>query len=518
MKKKQELSISLSELLYLCFVCIMLFVKGIGLYDGQLLYKLFFAGSIGLLFVKMLITKHSIKEWIVIVLIGLLTIIVYLNSREKGVLICSLTVLSMKDVSVEKVMKTGLWTWGVTMGGNVLYHLLNLSASGYKVHEKLGLGHIFRWDLGFSHPNVLHISYLVLCGFVVYNLDKKYNWKYALLLMIGNLFVFIYSVSYTGIMVVTLYLGLAWYMNTREKMSKCEYILLELIFPVCLLLSLLSPILLPENVFNIVNKIFSNRLVLAKYYLISDNLKFFGNNLGKITTHILTMDNAYVFSLIIYGILFFIVLVSGYFMLIRLCVKTGKNKELAVIVCFLIGGITEPFLFNTSFKNITLFFLGVALFSKKDMARVKEVGLIPKLNKDIVLNCTNVYVIVKNIAKSFKENKKRILLFAVSMGIIASIWFGANREMPEGYIVPRIYVDIESDETWYITSKEASEYKELQILDYKDGETKMQILKGNIVMVEYFRGIISVFCVTVVLSGVITAVGLSSKYFKKNRD
>lgn len=145
----------------------------------------------------MCVTGHTVKEWGIIGILGLLAVLVYLDSKEKGILILALTILSMKGVAKDRVFRVGMWVWGITMSGNVLYHLLNLDSSGYKVHEKLGLGHIFRWDLGFSHPNVLRISYLMLCGFIIYNLDRKYDWKHVIGLMLGNLFIFLYSVSYT---------------------------------------------------------------------------------------------------------------------------------------------------------------------------------------------------------------------------------------------------------------------------------------------------------------------------------
>ena len=153
---------------------------------------------------KMCVTKHTLKEWVLMVLSCLLVTVLYLNCKEKGIVICTLVVLAMKEVSLDRAFKVGMWTWRITMFDNIIYHLINLDASGYKVHEKLGLGHVFRWDLGFLHPNVLHISCLVLVAFIVYNLGEKYNWKYMLLLRVGNLFIFLYFVSYTGILVTTL--------------------------------------------------------------------------------------------------------------------------------------------------------------------------------------------------------------------------------------------------------------------------------------------------------------------------
>lgn len=516
MQEKTRIKISISELLYLCFFALMLVTKGIGLYDGQTLYKAFLLISLGLLCLKMCLTSHNIKEWVIVILVSTLMLLVYLKCKEKGILICTLTILGMKGVSVERVFKVGLWTWGITMWCNIIFHLINLEASGYKVHEKLGLGHVFRWDLGFSHPNVLHVSYLVFCGFLVYNLKEKYRWKWCLGLMIGNLLIFLYSISYTGIIVVTFYLALSWYVNVRKEISRVEYGLLGIIFPAAVVISLLSPILLPDKIFHILNKIFSNRLVLAEYYLIPENIKLFGNNLENITTHILTMDNAYVFSLVIYGIAFFSLIVFSYVLLIYNCIKRKRKRELALIVCIAIAGITEPFLFNTSFKNITLIFLGVMLFHEKSSIGGKtEWALIPKKNMILELDLAKWELLKCKAIEVLKDNKKRIIYTSIIFGFMITLLVAVCKKMPEAYIVPRIHVDIESDETWYIQDVENSDYSNMVILDYKDAETKMQILEGNIITMEHIRACVAAFVVTSLMTGMMQYAVIWIKNYSK---
>ena len=41
------------------------------------------------------------------------------------------------------------------------------------VHNKMGLGYVIRNSLGYTHPNVLHISYVILIAFWFYVLDLK---------------------------------------------------------------------------------------------------------------------------------------------------------------------------------------------------------------------------------------------------------------------------------------------------------------------------------------------------------
>lgn len=519
MLEQKKIKIKMSEFLYLCFVVVMLFAKGIGLYDGLLLYKIFLVVALAIIGMKMCVTEHTLKEWTSVILFCLLVTILYLNCKEKGIVICTLVVLAMKEVSLDRVFKVGMWTWGITMFGNIIIHLINLESSGYKVHEKLGLGHIFRWDLGFSHPNVLHISYLVLVAFIIYNLGEKYNLKYMLCLMAGNLLIFLYSVSYTGIIVTTLYLGVAWYVVVRKDLCKIEYILIELIFPVCILLSFFSVFFLPERIFNIVNKIFSNRLSLAKHYLVPENFKLFGNNLEQITTNTYTLDNAYLFSFIIYGVIFFGIILIAYLLLIHKFIKLKRNKELAIIICFIIAGVTEPFMFNTSFKNLSLFFLGNLIWDydlRSDRRQNKGLVVFPRLQRELEWDITKLYVLKENVLHVWNNNWKKVVCISGILAFMVGITYGVNREMPEGYIVPRVHATITEAEKnlWCLENPEDSKYDEIQILNYTDDKTYMYFFDGNIVIVEQIR-----LCVsnTLMIWSLILVICIISMIYKEQR-
>lgn len=493
-RRKQKMDFE--EFLYILFFAIMLVVKGIGLYDGQTIYNCMITLAIGILLLKMCATRYKPIEYIFLIVVSIFVGTVYLKCKEKGVIICTLTVLGMKNVSVKKVMRVGMWVWGITVIVNMVFHTLFLEQSGYQVHEKLGLGHIFRWDLGFSHPNVLHIAYFTLVSYVVYNIWNAYEWKEFFILMAGNIYVFLYSVSYTGIFVVTIFLCVALYLKKRQLLNKVECILIELLFPLTLALSFLSCFILPERIFNILNKFFSTRLSLARYFLVRENLSLFGKSVAELTTHQLTMDNSYIFSLIIYGCVLFSVMVLGYLALIHNCIKENKKEELAIIIAALIAGITEPFLFNTSFKNVTLVFLGSFIWGRLSEMKGQEAHLRVErlLPKEV---CISVFSF-EGIARTVEEvwnNKKRIIMgIATTMGIVCGILVAFLYPQPKGYIVPRKQVDIVSEETWYLESEEDSRFSEYQVKDYVNATTKMQVVEGNVVKVEVLRkGISSAF-------------------------
>ena len=108
-----------------------------------------------------------------------------------------------------------------------LIHALHLVDGPFKVHDKYGMGMVIRWGMGYSHPNVLHISYFTLVVLIVLAEQSRFNWKKALGLMFGNILVFLYSLSNTGLFVVTAYLILNLYWAYREKLNKFEKTLID---------------------------------------------------------------------------------------------------------------------------------------------------------------------------------------------------------------------------------------------------------------------------------------------------
>lgn len=361
-KKQNQITIRLSELLYLIYLGLMLFAKGIGLYDGQISYKVFLLAAFACVAVKFCITEYTVEEWLLILLLIGWSAVVYCVSGEKGILICVLTVVAMKQVSLKRIFAIGLMVWSIAMGGRFLLSLLFLDQVQTAVQTKNFFGALLRYFMGYPHPNVLHISYFVLAAFAVYCLKERYNWRHTFLLMVGNGILFLYSYSFTGVVIVTVYL-LASLMVSSRKVPDMIYRLAEIVFPCCVLFSVFFPILLSGKAYELADRFFNNRINFARYFLTMENMALFGNNLADITTDVITMDNSFVFALVIYGVPLFVIICIGYLSMIHSYVKQKRNMELVMIGCFLIAGITEPFLFNTSFKNLTLFFMGEWLFT-----------------------------------------------------------------------------------------------------------------------------------------------------------
>lgn len=485
--KKEKFHIG--ELLYFLFFGSLLFAKGIGLYDGQTVFKLVLVFAIACLLLKIAIEKYTAFEYFKMFTVVGLTVVTYLMSGEKGLLLYGLMMVGMKYINMKRIFTLGTVIWIVAFLSVTVSSLFHMGDTVYKVHSKLGMGHIFRWSLGYPHPNVLHVSYLILAVFIIYILEDRFKIKHAVWLFWGNCLIFLYSVSYTGFAVFMCLLAGRLYIYYRKKLSYFEKVLLQLIFPICVLLSLVAPIAITGKAFHILNQLLSTRMELAWHYLKPEYLSLFGLRLADITTEALTMDNAYLFAFITYGIIPFTVLFLATVYMIYRYLKADRYIETLIIITIAIGGVTEPFLYNTSFKNLSFLFMGALLFLNREDKRKRGWGLFPKWNKNIEINMMKVTEYRKKMQELVATNKTKYvggLLGAVLLYTITYIYM----DYPSGYVVYRTdCADLTKNKNYY---EEANpDYQEFQKMEeFEEGE-EIEYFSGNIVKMEVVRNGVS---------------------------
>ena len=281
---QNSIEVTWQEACYFGFFILLSVTKGLGLYEGQKLFELLVVPAFFLGAVKLAITPYTRRQWVMQALLVLLVGIVYWNSHERGILFLAFTVLGMKNISVKKVFHVGLWVWSVCAVFLSIFSFLRIVHTVYRVHAKMGLGPIFRWSLGFSHPNILHITYLALCAFLLYQLEERYKCRHFFLLMAGNVLVFFYSVSYTGFGIVSVLLAGCLYVRIRPRFCILEKLLANLVLPVCLVLSFVAPFYLYDLKYGYyvqqLNFKLNTRIWLAEQFLRSEYRSLF--RAGKI--------------------------------------------------------------------------------------------------------------------------------------------------------------------------------------------------------------------------------------------
>ena len=108
--------------------------------------------------------------------------------------------------------------------------------------------------------------------------------------------------------------------------------------------------------FDFFNKLLSTRFELVYFYFTDFMVSLFGTRTVIQSGH-LTLDSSFAYLLMYYGVIAFILMVGAYILCTHWCIRKDKRKETLILLAVALAGVTEQFLFNLSFKNITFFLI-----------------------------------------------------------------------------------------------------------------------------------------------------------------
>lgn len=491
-KDKNKTTFSLQEMLYYAFFGCLLFAKGIGLYEGMTLFNAFIILSLIFIGVKFLLTDYSVMEWVIIVLVMLCSVLSYLETGEKAVVITAITVLGIKNVPLKRILKVAFGIWTATFYGMLIVHLMGWKEEIVLAHNKFGLGFILRHSLGFPHPNVFHISFVIWMALFLYLVpqSKKQLIKASVFLFAENIFIFIYSVSITGFLLGILYLTINLYLANREgKFCAPEKAVICSILPLCIIVSVIPPLLFKGKLYDIVNKLLNTRLKIWKYYLTTFTPKLFGTKIWSPEEEILSLDCSYLYLLYYYGIILFVLIMGLFGYVIWNYVQKDGKKELAIILGMLIAGITEPYLFNFSFKNIILLFSGSVLFEVLRKQEGKTIAILPSCNRDLEIKCLDS---INSTTKKIRDinshvnrkSRKLMTVSSIALGMIVVIISWNSYQKPDHIYVRSERCDYVKGDG--ITLDDIQRENSL-VYGYTDEETLFYGFDGNMIVLEQIR-------------------------------
>lgn len=493
-KEKKIVTIRLEEILYYLFFGIMFAVKGVGLDSGNRIFTWCIMASLCCLAAKLCTTKHTLKEWVVMAALILVGALIYRNSGEEAAFWAMLIVVGMKNISLNRLMCVCAGIWSATFAFSIAAGILHIRDGVVVVHEKLGLGPVIRWSLGYTHPNVLHVSYFILIVLLLYVFEwhGRKLWKVSALLFIGNLLTFLYSISYTGILVVSGYLVLNMYFDYRKKIYLPECFLYTAVSALLILFPIAGPLWLEghnHSLFMFFNELLSYRFELVYNIFHEHPISLFGTTTVFTGNGHLTLDSSFAYLLMYYGIVGFILFVAAFLCLVYRYARTDRKKELAITLAIILAGVTEQFLFNLSFKNLLFFFLGEALFDNVLKAGKKgfwnhPFSILPfeKIRMNITLPegwQAGVCLI--------KENARKIVLAGAIMAIVGAGIRTVAVETPDSVYVYRWHTDYRGDDKVFLDMDNLPEDFNSLVLGYNGPDAEMFEFTGNIVVLEQIR-------------------------------
>ena len=503
-KGKKQMNLSISEFLYYAFFSTMLIAKGIGLYEGMRSYKLCLLASAVFILLKFFIDKYSVYEYIFIGSFIFLGVLIYWNSGEQAALIYIVMVMGLKNVPIKRVFKLGAFLWTTCFAARGILGMSGVSRGLVLVHDKLGLGPIIRWSFSYPHPNVLHISYTVFAAFILYSLDLKSKnlLKCIIFLFIGNCLTFLYSISFTGFLLTSFFLFLYLFLSTRNTITKWERLIIQAILPFCICFSVILPVAMEKGCIlnsldDVMNKVFNTRFLASRVYMY-EGLSLFGKDFSN-TGITFALDCSYVNLLVRGGLILFLLTMTGYFFTIKNLLSQDRKRDLAIVLSFLVAGISEPFLFNTSFKNLSLLYVGEYFYNiskiyiQENKCRffTKEIGFfsigstnIPLLNYSVKRNFIKVF-------RLMKKNSKVFYFMGIVGGVLGMIIYFYNIDVPQSIYVASGNTDCGKREEYYISGDIVSSDLNSLYYEYGGENTPMYKFTGNLILFEEVRNAVS---------------------------
>ena len=499
-EKGKILYFRIDELFYYLFIVILMGAKGIGLTEGQKLFTccLLFAGVCWS--VKMCLTGYSLKEWILTVLLMGLSLVIWRRTGEKAAVAAVMVIMGMKGIPLKRLMKVCFAVWGITFVISLSRGLLGIYDGVVVVHEKLGLGPIIRYSLGYTHPNVLHVTYFIIIMLFMYVFrpsGRRLYWT-AVLMFVGNLYIFLYSISYTGMIIVTAYLLLIIYFDLQKRLSLFEKGLAQMFFLFCVAFPIAGPFVLTGKAFRFFNSLLSTRFELVYNIFSRNRVTLFGSTVMPSGGARLSLDSSFAYMLMYYGIIAFILMVGLYLYSLCYCMSKNKLQETAILLGTALAGVTEQFLFNLSFKNISLFILGYALFegilkTKTEKREVKKLGiLLGRSQQGICIPVPSVLFTIKDVSgRIWKRKKKWMLMCGCVCAVLMTTGWLAFGEKAEYVLVEKGATNYRGDDEFVMTEEVLSD----QVPHIRVGSVTEDCqgyqFAGNAITVERVRCVVS---------------------------
>ena len=487
---------SISEILYLVFFAAMFFCKGMGFYEGQWPFDILIAVSCLTFLSKIILTDYSLIEMIVVVLLVTLGFATYYVSGEMGALLNIMIVAGIKKVPQKHIFKLAVFIWAGTFLFQMLFSLSGLNQwQIFRIHQKMG-HYVVRWSLGYTHPNVLHVSYFVLIALIFYIIRPKGRklWQMTAAFALGSCFIFLYSVSYTGMLLVMAYLLLNLYFSNCDTIGKTGHIVSTLIPPAAIIFSVAGPVLFKGKLFILFDHALSTRFTLSRYFLTTQQIGLFGTKNFKLPDQSYNIDCSYVYALMHYGIIYFALFVCLSCFIVPCLLRKKKYIETAIVLGCLIAGITEPFLANTSFKNLTMIFAGEMLFTWLDKFSQKNINPIAVINREFTVNRSRTASLMINAGKVLNKYRTVMMTVMLCSMVLGGLLYTLNSTKPDNIYATLWNCDRKSgdaaDDYVYLDINNLPAHFNGWILSYQDAQTPLYSYDGFTVKYEYIRRIL----------------------------
>lgn len=200
-------------------------------FEGRL-----FQVTFALCILKIALTKHNLKEWILIVLFLTFGFMAYKITARNDIIRFIAFIAASKGMDARRVLKVVFFMTLTGMAILILLSLFGVLGTVYlETDYYRGTGVEKRYCLGLGHPDALHCMFLMLLSLGVYLYYGRLRVWHYLLLMVFNIGLFFLTDSRAGMIVSGIVIGSGLFSTLVPKIkdSKVLYVISGLCLCIC---------------------------------------------------------------------------------------------------------------------------------------------------------------------------------------------------------------------------------------------------------------------------------------------
>ncbi len=529
MNNRSEFTVS--KLALYAYFIVMFGVKALGVVEGSKAYSIALVAGILLIVIRLVSTKYTVLECIVIGVLMALAAVSYVLSGEKGILLYLCLMVGLKEIRSRTVLKIAAF---ISATAFTIMTVLVLSGVKYDKIWYIQRGllgtstdAVIRWSFGYSHSNVCHIVFLILCAMILYFTSKDRLLINSAFLSVLNIILYFYTYSRTGVVCVFVLIVLSLYYGMRKNLGKVDTVLAVGLYPFIALFSVFLPaVIRPGRLFDIIDKVTSLRLSKAYNFVNGVAIPLFGQRLDLDFATML--DNSYLYLLGQNGLVLAVIMLLLNCITVKYLIDQDNRKALALVLVIQMAGYMEPFMYNLSFRNVAFIFYGEAFFYY--LERINERINNSLLTREIrIINLDAELTGVKKLSgriNTFIKNIIDALYLRLGRTLMISMIIAIAAGAVIAYVSPwpTIVYSCDQNSANYpelITYISKSEVQEIEaddgiVINYRDEQTPVYVIPfdyGYIYYLQIFTRILGVFAAVfwVLIFGKIRYYGLMRK-------
>ena len=370
-----------SDVFYYFSFLSLVFAKSLGFYSGNTEYRIIMVFSMLCLGIKLVLTKYTVKEIVVMAAIALYAVFIYLKTGYITFTITVVTLLGAKNIDVYDLMKKVLFVRLICM--TVLISASTAGIVGNFVKDQYDDG--LTYSFGFQNPNDFMVNVFVNVALIFYLNYKKLNVLYFLLSAYAFYAVYCVTKSMTGMMLGVFLLVVFLFLKIFDRLgnvgNKIKQIISAAVVPTSLWCFIGTFIV--SAVFDVNNRfmftldqLVSGRLKIQHQYWLNYGFSLLGKDISRgaarwdgVQINNGFLDSNYWCSFYKYGFvsvmifIVFLVAASWYF-------HKKKDYNVVIIINTLcIYGLMEDFLIS----SIVNPFLLLAVYAVYSMLKERKV-------------------------------------------------------------------------------------------------------------------------------------------------